>query len=271
MPRKDLQDRASRRIRSAVRCRSSFSRPATASACARDLPKVLQPLAGAAAARARARAGRAARARSHSRGLRPRRRAGARGLRATRPRALGASEPAARHRPRAAQAMPAIPDSHQVLVLYGDVPLLRAETLRELIGAPAPTDLALLTARAARSERLRSHRARCRAASCGESSRKRTPARASARSARSIPACWSRRRSAAARTGSAQLKPRNAQGEYYLTDIVALARAAQTARSPPCRRSMPRRCIGVNDRLQLADSRGRVSPPARARAAWHRA
>src|SRR5215469_17488863 len=32
-----------------------------------------------------------------------------------------------------AQAIPAVPDTHQVLVLYGDVPLLRAETLRALI------------------------------------------------------------------------------------------------------------------------------------------
>lgn len=32
------------------------------------------------------------------------------------------------------QAMPEVPDGAQVLVLYGDVPLLRAETLRRLIG-----------------------------------------------------------------------------------------------------------------------------------------
>ncbi|MFO7326439.1 MAG: NTP transferase domain-containing protein, partial [Pseudomonadota bacterium] len=31
------------------------------------------------------------------------------------------------------QAMPAIPDEHLVLVLYGDVPLLRASTLRTLV------------------------------------------------------------------------------------------------------------------------------------------
>src|SRR5690554_6752210 len=31
-----------------------------------------------------------------------------------------------------AQAVPAIPDVHQVLILYGDVPLVRADTLRRL-------------------------------------------------------------------------------------------------------------------------------------------
>src|SRR5690606_1780252 len=35
-----------------------------------------------------------------------------------------------------AQAMPAVPDGAQVLVLYGDVPLLRAESLRALMAAP---------------------------------------------------------------------------------------------------------------------------------------
>jgi len=34
------------------------------------------------------------------------------------------------------QAMPAVPDGARVLVLYGDVPLIRAETLRHLLAAP---------------------------------------------------------------------------------------------------------------------------------------
>src|SRR6185503_6253093 len=32
-----------------------------------------------------------------------------------------------------AQAMPSIPDDHQVLILFGDVPLVRAATLQQLI------------------------------------------------------------------------------------------------------------------------------------------
>ena len=35
-----------------------------------------------------------------------------------------------------AQAMPGVPDGAQVLVLYGDVPLIRADTLRALLAAP---------------------------------------------------------------------------------------------------------------------------------------
>ncbi len=43
------------------------------------------------------------------------------------------------------QALPALADVDQVLVLYGDVPLIQAETLSSLIQAAAETDLALLT------------------------------------------------------------------------------------------------------------------------------
>jgi len=45
------------------------------------------------------------------------------------------------------QAMPAIPDDHRVLVLCGDVPLIRPETLERLAGDGARSKLALLTAR----------------------------------------------------------------------------------------------------------------------------
>src|SRR5678815_373133 len=38
------------------------------------------------------------------------------------------------------QAMPAIPDDHLVLVLYGDVPLVRVETLQALVEAAARGD-----------------------------------------------------------------------------------------------------------------------------------
>ena len=43
------------------------------------------------------------------------------------------------------QALPAIPDDHLVLVLYGDVPLTGVETLRQLIDAADRESLSLLT------------------------------------------------------------------------------------------------------------------------------
>ena len=43
------------------------------------------------------------------------------------------------------QAMPQIPDGHTVLVLYGDVPLIRAQTLAELLALAGAKRLSLLT------------------------------------------------------------------------------------------------------------------------------
>src|SRR5262245_43664806 len=37
-----------------------------------------------------------------------------------------------------AQAIPAIPDDHQVLILFGDVPLVRAATLQQLVDQAGP-------------------------------------------------------------------------------------------------------------------------------------
>jgi len=46
------------------------------------------------------------------------------------------------------QAVPEMPDDHRVLVLYGDVPLLRPATLRRLIDACGDDDAAVLTVNA---------------------------------------------------------------------------------------------------------------------------
>ena len=43
------------------------------------------------------------------------------------------------------QAMPDVPDDHLVLILYGDVPLTRAATLRQLVQAAGTGSMALLT------------------------------------------------------------------------------------------------------------------------------
>ena len=104
-----------------------------------ELPKVLQPLAGQPLLRARARYGARARAAAihvvygHG-GERVRSRA----VRAA-PRCAGCCRPSS-----SAPAMPCsrrcrgMPDDHLVLVLYGDVPLVRAETLRELLALAGP-------------------------------------------------------------------------------------------------------------------------------------
>ncbi len=57
-----------------------------------------------------------------------------------------------------AQAMPEIPDGARVIVLYGDVPLTRSETLQRLLDAPGPTGGT--GRRADRSDGLRPYRPR---------------------------------------------------------------------------------------------------------------
>ena len=57
------------------------------------------------------------------------------------------------------QAMPNVADDELVLVLYGDVPLIDAETLRQLIAAAGAKAMSLLTVMLDDPDRLRPHRA----------------------------------------------------------------------------------------------------------------
>jgi bifunctional UDP-N-acetylglucosamine pyrophosphorylase/glucosamine-1-phosphate N-acetyltransferase len=120
-----------------------------------------------------------------------------------------------------AQAMPAVADDALVLVLYGDVPLIRPETLRALLAAARPPALGLLTAEVAdptgygrvlrhplgRVERIVEHK-------------DATPEEAAVNEINTgilaAPA-------ARLRAWLAGLENRNSQGEYYLTDVVAAA------------------------------------------------
>jgi bifunctional UDP-N-acetylglucosamine pyrophosphorylase/glucosamine-1-phosphate N-acetyltransferase len=149
------------------------------------------------------------------------------------------------------QAMPAIPDSHRVLVLYGDVPLLRRETVQRLLAASRTAALGLLTARLAnpfgygRIVRNR-HGAPVRVVEESDASvqERKTQeintgvATANARLLKS----WLR-----------SLKPRNAQGEYYLTDVLAQA-VKDKCTIATIEAVDATEVLGVNDRLQLADA-----------------
>ncbi len=148
-----------------------------------------------------------------------------------------------------AQAMPAIPDTHQVLVLYGDVPLLRAETLRRLVELAGADAIALLTARLAdpsgygrivRDRRGRLQRIVEEAdASVQERRMREVNTGVLVAPARQL------------RAYLARLAPRNAQREYYLTDVAGLARRAGVA-VRTLETADTSEVLGVNDRLQLA-------------------
>lgn len=149
------------------------------------------------------------------------------------------------------QAMPAVPDNHRVLVLYGDVPLLRIESLRELIAVAGGRNLALLSAapadttgygrivRGARGALLRIVEER--------------DATARERSIREVNSGVLLAPAGLMRKWLGQLRPRNAQREYYLTDVVALALRART-RVVAVMADDAAEVQGVNDRLQLAEA-----------------
>jgi bifunctional UDP-N-acetylglucosamine pyrophosphorylase/glucosamine-1-phosphate N-acetyltransferase len=150
-----------------------------------------------------------------------------------------------------AQAVPEIPDSHRVLVLYGDVPLLRRETLRELLSVSAAGGLGLLSARFSNPTGY----GRIVRGKHGKPKRivEEADATAKERKLQEINTGVVVASARLLKRWLKTLKPRNAQGEYYLTDILALAvqdkcgiatfEAAEVAEVQ-----------GVNDRVQLAEA-----------------
>jgi bifunctional UDP-N-acetylglucosamine pyrophosphorylase/glucosamine-1-phosphate N-acetyltransferase len=151
------------------------------------------------------------------------------------------------------QAMPDIPDSYQVLVLYGDVPLLLADTLRALIARSGARDFALLTAQLAdasgygRIVRDRRGKLRRIVEECDADARQRRIHEVNTgvlvASARFL------------KFSLARLKPRNAQREYYLTDIVDMA-VQLKLRIDTVEVTDAAQVQGVNDKLELALAEG---------------
>ncbi len=142
------------------------------------------------------------------------------------------------------------------LVLYGDVPLTRASTLRRLIAAAGSNSLALLTAHL-------DNPAAATAASSGSAGKvtrivEEKDADDAERAIREINTGILVAPTAALARWLPTLGKRNAQGEYYLTDIVALA----VAEGMPVVTAHPDAAWeteGVNSKLQLAAAGTRAS------------
>ncbi|KAF1014914.1 MAG: Bifunctional protein GlmU [Stenotrophomonas maltophilia] len=146
-----------------------------------------------------------------------------------------------------AQAMPEVPDTAQVLVLYGDVPLIRADTLRDLLTQPGR--LAVLVAEmddpTGYGRVLRD--AEGRVAAIVE----QKDADEEQRRVRTINTGIITAESTALRRWLSQLSNANAQGEYYLTDVFAFAAREYT----PAEMALvadPQDAEGANDPWQLA-------------------
>ncbi len=152
-----------------------------------------------------------------------------------------------------AQALPQVPDDHTVLVLYGDVPLVQADTLRALLALAGPGQLALLTVLlddpTGYGRILRDDSGRVRAI---VEQKDATPAQLAVREGNTgvlaLPACM-------LRGYLSQLRADNAQGEYYLTDVIGMA-VEDGHVVAPLVATTESEVLGVNDRVQLAQLEG---------------
>jgi bifunctional UDP-N-acetylglucosamine pyrophosphorylase/glucosamine-1-phosphate N-acetyltransferase len=148
-----------------------------------------------------------------------------------------------------AQALPAIPDDHDVLVLCGDVPLLRGTTLERLVAEAQGGKLALLTAMlddaTGYGRILRDAR--------GAVTRivEHNDASDDERRVREVNTGLMVVQASALRRYLAKLTTTNAQGEYYLTDVIAMAVAEGVdVRGVVAEHAAD--TLGINDRAQLA-------------------
>ena len=148
------------------------------------------------------------------------------------------------------QAMPVIPDDHTVLVLYGDVPLVRAATLTDLTRRAGVSSLALLTAvlpdPAGYGRVIRDTTGRvARIVEHKDANHKERAIAEVNTGLMAAPAGKLRRWLSA-------LGRDNAQGEYYLPDcIVAAVRDGVAVEAVVA--ASATEVLGVNDKLQLAE------------------
>lgn len=144
------------------------------------------------------------------------------------------------------QAMPGIPDAARVLVLYGDVPLTRPETLKPLVDAEG---LCLL------SVRLEDPSGYGRIIRDGQNQLagivEQKDADPQQRTINEVNTGMLAAPAAELKGWLARVGNDNAAGEYYLTDCVALAVADGVAASAIVAED-PVEVAGVNNRLQLA-------------------
>ncbi len=146
------------------------------------------------------------------------------------------------------QAMPDIPDDATVVVLYGDVPLVRPQTLRPLLDAGRRT-LAVLTAELDDPSgygRILRNKA---GAVMGIVEDKDANARQ--KRIREVNTGFIAAPAQRLRGWLGQVRNDNAKGEYYLTDVVALA-VKDRLRVATVTAEDAVEVEGVNDRAQLA-------------------
>lgn len=147
------------------------------------------------------------------------------------------------------QIVPDVKDDEHVLILYGDVPLTRVETLQDLVNAGTGTDLALLTVTlpdpTGYGRILRDADGKITGI---VEQKDATPEQLQVAEANTGMMLVQGK---ALKRWLGQLSNDNAQGEYYLTDIVAMAAQEGVAIASTQPRDI-HEVEGANNRVQLA-------------------
>jgi len=148
-----------------------------------------------------------------------------------------------------AQAMPGIDSNALVLVLYGDVPLIQPATLRALCSSAGSDRVALLTTELDEPGDY----GRILRDSAGRVIRivERKDASPAEAAVREINTGFLAAPAARLNGWLAKLSRANAQGEYYLTDIIGMA-ATESVAVATQRPAHPWEILGVNSREELA-------------------
>jgi bifunctional UDP-N-acetylglucosamine pyrophosphorylase/glucosamine-1-phosphate N-acetyltransferase len=148
-----------------------------------------------------------------------------------------------------AQALPGLPDDARVLILYGDVPLTRSQTLEELVSRVSDDSISLLTVTLENPDGygriIRDQQGKVTAiveqkdATTEQKTINEVNTGILAVSARHL------------KSWLPQLSNANAQGEYYLTDVIAMASEAGVG-IEVAQPETDFEVQGVNNRIQLA-------------------
>lgn len=148
------------------------------------------------------------------------------------------------------QAMPDVPDDHRVLVLFGDVPLLRPATLGSLLDACPGGDMAVLTVdldepfgygRIVREQGVVKRNVEQKDASEDEQKISEINTGVMCAPASRLKDWLSR------------LSNDNSQGEYYLTDVIGMA-VADGVTVHGIKAGSEEEVMGINDKRQLAQA-----------------
>lgn len=149
----------------------------------------------------------------------------------------------------ASQAMSKIPDDDHVLVLYGDVPLVNSMTLARALESAVAGDVGLITV--ALDDPTGYGRIVRDTHGWVSGIVEHIDASEAERSIREVNTGIIAAPAARLRRWLAGLENDNSQGEYYLTDIIALA-VADDCRVHTTQPDAVEEVMGVNDRVQLA-------------------